>query len=287
MGSAVYLHYTQEELDRNFDQRSWATNSAEVIARYPRRSEATRKALRHRPDVRYGPGADEVLDIFLADKSPAPVQIFVHGGAWTRGVKSDYSFVAGTFVPAGIHTVVLNFSKLPQVRLPEMVAQVRRAFEWVYRNAAGFGGDPARLHACGHSSGAHLTAMALVEDWSARGLPRDFIKGATLLSGPYDLEPVVLSARSTYVFLSAEEVAAFSPVRHVARIGCPLIAAHAENDTDEFRRQSSALVAALEHAGKPPKTLRLVGANHFEAMEQYGDPASPLGAAVLEQVGAR
>jgi arylformamidase len=287
MSDAVYLHYTQEELDRNFDQRSWAKNSEEVIARYPRRSEATRKTLRHRLDVRYGAGMDEVLDIFLADKSPAPVQIFVHGGAWARGSKSDYSFVADTFVPAGIHTVVLNFSKLPQARLPDVVAQVRRACEWVYRNAASFGGDPARIHACAHSSGAHLTAMALVEDWPARGLPQDFIKGATLLSGPYDLEPVVLSARSAYVVLSAEEVSALSPIRHVARIGCPVIAAHGENDTDEFRRQSTAFIAALERAGKPLKTLRLAGANHFEAMEQYGDPSSPLGAAVLAQVRGR
>ena len=38
--------------------------------------------------------------------------------------------------------------------LTSIADQVRRAIAWVYRNAGSFGGDPARIHLYGHSSGA-------------------------------------------------------------------------------------------------------------------------------------
>ena len=55
----VYLHYTQAELDRNFDQRGWVPNALEVIGRYPVLAKATRARLRHEANVAYGPSADE------------------------------------------------------------------------------------------------------------------------------------------------------------------------------------------------------------------------------------
>jgi arylformamidase len=259
-------------------------NAEQVIARYPRRSQATRANLVHKADVQYGGAADEVLDLFLAAHTPAPIQIFVHGGAWRNFTKADYSFPADAYVPAGIHTVVLNFSKLPQVRLPEAVEQVRRGFEWVYRHAAAFGGDQTRIFTSGHSSGAHLAAMALIENWPARGLPENFIRAATLLSGPFDLEPMMLSARSSYVSLSPEEVAAFSPMRHVDRIKCPVIIAYAQGDTDEFQRQSRAFAGSLDRVGHLAGLLELPGVNHFEAMEEFGQPRSTLVAAILAQM---
>src|SRR5690242_299713 len=206
----VFLHYTQAELDRNFDQRGWAKNALEVIARYEARSRATRSRLACRANVSYGPTADEVVDIFPAARSPAPVQIFVHGGAWRNFTKDDYSFPAEAYVPAGVHTVVLNFTNVPKVRLPQMADQVRRGIEWVYRNAAGFGGDPERIFLSAHSSGAHLSSLALQRD--------AYVKAATLVSGPYYLEPVVLSARSSYVKLEAHEVLELSAGLYAERM---------------------------------------------------------------------
>lgn len=278
MANTVFLHYTQEELNRNFDQRSWVGNALELIGRYPVLSAATRARFEHRANVPYGPGEDETLDIFPA-QSGAPVQVFVHGGAWRNFSKDDYSFPVDSYVPAGINTVIVNFSNLPKVRLPDMVDQVRRALEWVYRNARSFGGDPERLYLSAQSSGAHLSAMALASI--------DFVKAATLVSGPYYLEPVMLSKRSDYVKLSGAEVQALSPGLQAHRIRCPVIVAYAENDTDEFQRQSREFAAALEKAGRLGKLMRLPGVNHFELMECFTDPAHPLVRAILEQTGVR
>jgi arylformamidase len=278
MTDKVYLHYTQAELDRNFDQRNWVKNALEIIGRYPGLSKATRARLKHY-SAAYGSGPDETLDIFPAAKSPAPVQVFVHGGAWKNFSKDDYSFPADAYVPAGIHTVVLNFSNVPAVRLPEMADQVRRGIEWVYRNAASFGGDPERFYLSAHSSGAHLSALALQKD--------KYVKAATLVSGPYYLEPVVLSARSSYVKLSPQEVLEMSPGLHAERMTCPVIIGYAESDTDEFRRQSEEFAAALAKAGRLQRVVRFPGVNHFELMEKYGDPEHALLQAIFEQMGLR
>lgn len=280
----VFLHYTQAELDRNFDQRAWVPNALEVIDRYPRLAAATRARLKHEANVSYGPTADETLDIFPAGEAGAATQIFMHGGAWRNFTKDDYSFAAEAFVDHGVNAVIVNFANLPQVRLPEMVAQVHRAVAWAYKNVARWGGDRERVYVSGHSSGAHLAAMALVRGWAAEGLPDTAIKGAHLISGPYDLEPVLLSARSSYVKLTPAERDELSPQLHAARIACPVFIGYAQHDTDEFRRQSQAFAAALKRAGRLNGVQGFADINHFEIMEALGDPASPLTRAIIQRM---
>src|SRR5262249_22136380 len=156
----------------------------------------------------------------------APVHVFVHGGAWRGGHKDDYAFPAETLVAAGAHYVALDFASIPTARLPEMAAQVRRAIAWVFANARSFGGDPERLYLSGHSSGAHLAAVALTTDWTALGLPAHPIRAALCVGGMYDLRAPLLSARSAYVQVSREEEDQLSPARHADRIGCPVVRAH-------------------------------------------------------------
>ncbi len=284
MTGAVYLHYTQAELDRNFDQRGWVPNALEVIARYPVRSAAARAQLAHRT-LRYGEGADEVLDFFPARQSSAPLQVFVHGGAWRNFTKDDYSFVAEGLVPLGVHAAVLNFSKLPAARLPDVVRQVRRALEWIYLNAARLDADSGRIFVCGYSSGAMLSAMALTGYGATGRVPARFVRAATLMSGSYFMEPVVLSTRGSYVQLSPQEVLELSPGLMADRLQCPALLVYVEHDTDEFQRQSREFAARLEQAGLLQGLVRLIGLNHFELVEKLADPGHELLAAISRQIG--
>src|ERR1700674_3394715 len=76
----VFLDYTQEELDRAYDQRNWARNAEELIALGRAKSAETRKRLRFSSQC-YGASADETLDVFPADDTHAPLAIFIHGGS--------------------------------------------------------------------------------------------------------------------------------------------------------------------------------------------------------------
>ena len=105
------------------------------------------------------------------------------------------------FVSAGAHFVVPDFVWVQDAggSLMPMADQVRRAIAWVHRNAASFGGDPDRIYVSGHSSGAHLAAVVATTDWREYGVPSNIVKGALCCSGLFDLKPVRLSARSSYV----------------------------------------------------------------------------------------
>jgi arylformamidase len=265
----VFLHYTQAELDRNYDQRGWVSNANEVIARYIAASNEVRGALTSHTET-YGEHPDEQIDIFPAPRPSSAGIIFLHGGAWRNFTKDDFSFVAKEFVMSGITTIIVNFSKLPAVRLPDVVLQVRRAIAHIYERASGFDIDPQRLYLCGHSSGAHLAMTALLTDWSAFGAPVDVIKGGACISGCYDLHPILLSARADYIKLTAEEAHALSPQKHVEQLPCPLLVAYAEHDTDEFRRHSEDFAEALRRAGRLSALLRVPAINHFEIIELLG-----------------
>ena len=278
----VYLDYTQAELDAAYDQRVYAPNREEIVAWYGAEGARVRERLEMRRSVPYGAGEDETLDIFPAKSGSestfgAPVHIHIHGGRWTLFTKDEESFIAPTFVSAGAACVVPDFSNIPKVRIPEMVAQVKCAIAWTYRNAASFGGDPARIHLSSHSSGSHLAGVALLTDWEKEfGLPRDVVKSALLVSGMYDMRPVMLSARSSYVKLSDEEVLALSAILQPERAHTPLTLVYGEKETPEFRRQPKAYAEVLAAAGKPVKVIEVPGVNHFEILRQLGEPGSEL-----------
>jgi arylformamidase len=280
----VFLDYTQAELDRNYDQRGWVSNALEVLGRYPVLAAATRQRLKHEANVAYGPTPDETLDIFPAGTAGAATQIFIHGGAWRNFTKDDYTFVADGYAGHGITTVVVNFANVPQVRLPDMAAQVHRSVAWVYRNVERWGGRRDRIYLTGHSSGAHLAATALVRGWTDLGLPETAIRAAHLVSGAYDLKPVLLSARSSYIKVTPEEEHELSPERHAKRITCPVFVGYAEHDTDEFQRHSRDFAAKLKAYGRLSGSRQFEGVNHFEIMEAFGDPHSPLIEAIVAQM---
>jgi len=285
----VFLDYTQAELDAAYDQTAYMPHIQQLRDRWHSNSARTRARIG--PPLRraYGPSAIEQLDIFRTDApTPAPVFVFIHGGAWRSGSASQYSAPAEMFVREGAHYVAPDFTTVQDAdgSLFPMEEQVRRAIAWVYDNAADFGGDPERIYVGGHSSGAHLAAVALTTDWEHDyGLPPDIIKGGLCGSGIYDLYPVSLSHRSSYVRFTDEMIEKLSPLRHVARLNAPVIVAYGTDETPEFQRQGRDFAASLHDIGK---LYELVLGEHFchlELPETLCNPYGHLGAPVLRMMG--
>jgi len=286
-GPRVWLDMDQAELDDAYDQSVYAPNQKQVTGRYVTNSDAVRARLGAPKRFVYGPTPIEGLDVWTTRRPNAPINVFVHGGAWRAGIASAYAFPAEIFVNAGAHFVVLDFAPVSDLGgdLMAMADQVRRGIAWVHRNAKSFGGDPDRLYVSGHSSGAHLAGVALVTDWKKdHGLPADTVKGGLCCSGMYDLKPVRLSARSRYVKFSDEMEDALSAQRHLDRLNTPVVLAHGTLETPEFQRQSRDFAAAVKAAGKPMQLLVASGYNHFEILETLANPYGLLGRAAIEQM---
>ena len=286
----VYLDYTQAELDAAYDQKVWAPNREELVAWYGEESARVRARLAHRRSVPYGPHEDETLDIFPAKAKVGsestflpPIHVHIHGGRWTLFSKDEESFIAPVFVEAGAICIVVGFSNIPKVRIPEMVEQVKRALAWIYGNAASFGGDRDRIHISAHSSGSHLAGVALLTDWHKEfGLPANAVKSALLISGMFDMRPVILSARSSYVKLSGAEILDLSAILQAEKLNTPVTLVYGEKETPEFRRQPKAFAEVLASIGKPVRVVEIPGVNHFEVMRELGDPRTEVARLALE-----
>lgn len=286
-GSRVWLDMDQKELDAAYDQAVYAPNMQQVLGRYATNSDAARDRLGQPKRYAYGPIPVEGLDVYATKRPEAPINIFIHGGAWQGGSAKNYAFPAELFVHAGAHYVVPDFSAVQDAggSLIPMVEQVRRAVAWVYRNARSFGGDPDRLYVSGHSSGGHLAAVVLVTDWQKEfNLPPDTVKGGLCSSGMFDLKAVRLSKRSTYVNFTDEMEESLSSQRHIDKLACPVILAYGTLETPEFQRQTRDFAAAVQGAGKPVQLLVADGYNHFEIVETLANPYGILGRAVLQQM---
>ena len=282
----VYRGYTQAELDKQYNQHSLVSNSEIYKQRKIAESARVRAKLGGLRDVAYGPSKHELLDVFTCGRPGAPTLIFIHGGAWKAGHKDEVSFFAEHFVAAGANCIAVNFALVPEVRLAEQVRQAAASIAWAWRNAARYGGDPEKLYVTGHSSGGHVTGMMIVTRWQAEfGVPNTILKGAAPFSGMFDLEPVQLSWRNSYLGLTRDEALALSPIRRIPDHELKLVIGYGEGELAEFQRQSRDFAAAWRARNFPCTEIVVPKLNHFEVQQLYGKPDSIVVRAILDMMG--
>lgn len=238
------------------------------MASYATRSAATRARLPMLSGIAYGPSPAERLDLFLPppDRATGAVHMFVHGGYWRMFGKEDFSFVAETVTQAGAIAAIIDYALMPAVRMETVVAQVRRAGDWIVQNIGAHGGDPARFTISGHSAGAHLAALLLDDS------PPGRIGGALLLSGIYDLAPLQGSFLKELIGITDEEVARFSPMRRTYLPGSALSLLVGERETAPFHEQADAFTAQLGQADVSASHATITGADHMSIVADLGTP---------------
>ncbi len=284
-GPIVWLDMDQTELDNAYDQAVYAPNQPLVHARRAAANTRARARLGAPQRFQYGAGEIESVDVYRCKTANAPINVYIHGGAWRNGRSADFAVLAEMVVNAGAHSVIADFNDIDDVggNLMTMAQQVRSAVAWVYNNADKLGGDKSKLYITGHSSGAHLTSTIVTCDWGRDfGMPKDIVKGAMLASGMYDLVPVRLSKRSKYVAFTDAIVDELSAIRHIDRLNCPIVVAYGTQETPEFQRQARDFAAAVRAAGKPVAFIVAEGYNHFEIQETLASPYGLLGREVLK-----
>src|SRR5437764_13297686 len=97
----VFLDYTQAELDAAYNQSAYQPNIQQLRDRWISNSERTRARLGLPERHAYGPSEIERLDIFRTNAvAPAPVFVFIHGGAWRAGSAKPYAAPAEMVITA-------------------------------------------------------------------------------------------------------------------------------------------------------------------------------------------
>lgn len=278
MADTVYRDLTREEVELEYQPSLRVDSLQSVIDDYHRRGVAAREALAHRRHL-YGGHPDEWLWYVPAPSSRAPLVVFLHGGYWRRLSADDGSLLAPGAHLAGCAFASVNYSLCPHEPLEVLVQQARRAVAHLVEDAGRYGHDPRRVIVVGHSAGAHLAAMVAVHD----PRPAAFV----LVSGVFDITPIVHTSINDDIRLTADDAARLSPQSLISYSPADCVVAWSMGDTDEFRRQ------ALEWAkrwGEIPGNRRATAVvepsrHHFDVIDDLFDPATHLGTAMHELIG--
>lgn len=246
------------------------------------------------------------LDIFVPDsinsdlsssngdlKKKAPVVIYLNGGAWIIGYKWWSAHMAKIFTDNDIILVSPDYRNFPQVNIKHMMGDTEAAILWVKNNIGSYGGDANNIWVVGHSAGAHIGAMNILNEAererlelhpprssnphandSWNGYTREIIaeehkpptwrssslKGYLGLSGPYDLAGYADHAnwrglyRGVLAAIVRNDLSFYSPSR---RVGQAAFNPNFENPINQFIPQIGIL------HGKVDKTVPFHFANDF------------------------
>ena len=264
-------------LSREYNNRALVPDHAQYFARWAERSARARATMTCYLDREYGPAPGEKLDIFPARKGDGSVLMFIHGGYWRSLDKQDFSYLAPSWVDAGVSLVVVNYDLCPAIAIEEIVCQMLRASAWLYRHAEEYGMDEERLFVCGHSAGAHLTAMMMAALWPVfdPALPRDLFKGGLAISGVYDLRPLVdVDFLSADLRLDEASALKVSPAFLPPATRAPLFTCVGGLESSEFKRQNALLAQRWRSA--VAADVPMPGRHHFSVVDELANPASAL-----------
>ncbi len=269
------------ELAREYSPSSMVASIDAELGVYAAASAAARARHPHTEHA-YGPGASQRLDLFHPGRvslpGPVPVLVFVHGGYWQAESKERACGAAPDVLAAGAAYVAVEYTLAPAASLAQIVAECRAALAWLVAHAAELGIDPARIHLAGSSAGAHLAALLALGGDAGPGAT---IRSATLLSGVYDLRPLVATYVNEPLGLDEPTAWELSPLARVRASDVALVVTCAEYETAEFKRQSREFAAAWEARGNRVDVVPDVpGRNHFDLPLDLADPATGLGRAV-------
>ena len=160
-------------------------------------------------DQRYAAGEDARLDVFFPSMAARsgqalPTIVWIHGGAFVYGSKSDVAGYLRILAARGYTTVGIDYSIAPSEKYPTPVKQANEALAFLVRNAARYHVDTARLFLAGDSAGAQIAAQlaAIISDprYAASvgispSIPRTQLRGIALFCGVYDLSAIKLDGQ--------------------------------------------------------------------------------------------
>jgi acetyl esterase/lipase len=142
--------------------------------------------------VPFADGERMKLDIYGPKNltGPAPVVMFIYGGSWKQGQRSDYQFVGRALAANGFIAVVPDYRLWPEVTYPSFLEDNAAAVRWIQDNIGTYGGDTSRFFIAGHSAGAYNAVMLGLE----KSFLNDYgvtmpVKAIAAVSGPYDFYP--------------------------------------------------------------------------------------------------
>ena len=234
-----------------------------------------------RRDIEYGTGGGESLKLDLYSPKrlvrPVPGLIFIHGGAWKKGKRSDYHYYCVKFAERGYVVATITYRLLPKYPFPAAVEDAKCAVRWMRSHADTLHVNPKRIGVIGGSAGGHLSLMVgysadvpKLEGKGGHPGVSSRVQAVVDLYGPTDLTtPFAVNNPTAIRFFGGRKIAEArkqyemaSPILHVTKDDPPTLIFHGTIDETVPVVQSDMLAKKLRSAGVPVQYDRLKGWPH-------------------------
>ena len=263
---------------------------------------------RHLNDIVYAQvgGHAMALDLHLpGGTAKPPLVVYLHGGAWRAGSKSDYP---AFLVEGGYAVASVEFRQSTEAPFPANVHDIKAAIRFLRAKAGEYGYRTDRIAIAGSSSGAHLAAVVATTNGHAalEGNEGDHLQASSAVQalvswfGASNLTTIL--AQSTPFGLSVREPALqlllgdlpdkvpelaklASPAMHVDARDPPAILLHGDQDPQMPVNQTLELEAAYRRSGVAVEMMIVDGAKHGGDAFYTGDAAERVMAFLKRTIG--
>ena len=157
-------------------------------------------------NIAYGPHPQQAMDVYfptqpLTDKTPAPLIVMVHGGAWTIGDKNNAAVVkhkVDYWSKQGWIFISINYRLVPNATLQQQTQDIAEALIYIQNQAPNWHADSKRLVLMGHSAGAHLVSLLTTRPLWLTSQPQPWRATVALDSAAYHVEKIMQNRHSHF-----------------------------------------------------------------------------------------
>ncbi|XP_060835255.1 kynurenine formamidase isoform X2 [Rhopalosiphum padi] len=236
-------------------------------------SEQIKKSRYHiKTNIRYGPGDQQLLDVYEDELNSLDYTfVYIHGGYWQDLNKDISAYCVEPLVNAGIRVVIPGYDLAPKVALFNIVKEIHQLLSYLkdclkYKN----------IWLGGHSAGAHL-ASSMIHTEINENIG---VKGFILISGVFDLNPLLETSINKALKLNKETCLQLSPLNNLygldfthimAKFHVKVLVVYAENDSPAFHFQSKQFAKFLDKLGLEVIEERIIGVDHFDIVENLSN----------------
>ena len=195
---------------------------------------------------------------------PAPLLVFIHGGGWKGGQRSDYLVYLTHYAKLGYATATVSYRLTGIAPYPACVEDIRDAVQFLYQNGEKYNYDPDRICLIGGSAGSHL-AMLTGYGWKRKDAPADStistkhkIKAIVEIYGPVDFTTEYARNHSlitgflNHTYQEAPELyVEASPITYVTKNSPPTLILQGTRDMLVPWTQAELLKKKLDSFGVP------------------------------------
>ena len=242
------------KLEKEYSPSRWAKRPySEYAARMTNSSALTRQSLGPRLTTeRYGERERNILAL-IPPSSRSEMLIWIHGGYWQKSSIDESLMGVGDLVQQGFGFASIEYSIAPECSIDQMVVECASAIAYLAEKI-----PAATLFLGGHSAGAHL-ALSVASQYSLAGL--------VLVSGIFDLRPLVRTTVNDALALDENQAWHLSPIRDPFPHSTNAEVLVGADESPSFQAQSQTATQYLLDNGSSASLVGVAGCDHFDILE--------------------